>query len=240
MKINNLFGALLLGLLLLGLGCQKDTPIILPEPEAPQPPVPITYLALGDSYTIGHSVPVSARYPMQLADSLRAQGLSVAEVRIVAKTGWTTTDLQAGIQAADIGGNTYDIVTLLIGVNNQYRRQPLGEYRTTYRQLLLQAIGFAGGDASRVTVLSIPDYSVTTFGQNTGNPAQTSSEIDAFNAAKRSITDSLSVAYFDITPISREAAANTALTASDGLHPSGEMYRRWVQLIRPSVQARLP
>jgi lysophospholipase L1-like esterase len=193
----------------------------------------IRILALGDSYTIGESVEPAGRWPAQLADRLRQQGLAVAEPEIIARTGWTTAELQAGILAADPQGD-FDLVTLLIGVNNQYRGDPLEEYRAQFQELLQQSVGFTGGDPRRVVVLSIPDWGVTPFawGRNTTQIAQ---EIDTFNAVNREESLAAGVIHIDITPDSRRVTEESNLTATDGLHPSAQMYALWVDRMLPQV-----
>jgi len=199
---------------------------------------PVRILALGDSYTIGEAVAERERWPVQLARELRERGHPVAEPRIVATTGWTTDELMAGIEAAELAP-PYDLVTLLIGVNNQYRGRPLEEYREQFRQLLEQAVEFAAGnDPSRVLVLSIPDYGVTPFAADR-DPETIGREIDRFNAAARRITTDPGARWVDVTPYSRQAAEDPSLVASDGLHPSGRMYAGWVQLVLPEAQAAL-
>lgn len=187
------------------------------------------YLALGDSYTIGESVSPAECFPAQLTDALRAQGMPMGAPEIVAQTGWTTDELDRAIDAAQPQG-TYELVTLLIGVNNQYRGRALDEYRTEFRGLLRRAIGFAGEHPARVIVLAIPDWGVTPFGRDRQDVA---AEIDAFNAANREIATSLGARYVDITPISREARDDPGLVAADGLHPSGKMYERWMEQTMP-------
>jgi lysophospholipase L1-like esterase len=197
----------------------------------------IRYLALGDSYTIGESVAVDQRWPVRLGVELDARGIPVEEVLIIAQTGWTTDELMAGIDGRDPQGS-FELVSLLIGVNNQYRGWDIEVYRQEFRLLLDRAIDFAGGDVSRVVVLSIPDWGVTEFaaGRDRGQIAR---EIDAFNAVNRAETEQVGARYVDVTPISRQAADNPALIAPDGLHPSGEMYRLWVELALPEVLAAL-
>ena len=168
-----------------------------------------------------------------IAASVRQRGMAVADPEIIAQTGWTTDELDAAIDEAKPKG-PFDLVTLLIGVNNQYRGRGAEEYRQEFRGLLASAIGFAGGRANRVIVLSIPDWGVTPFGGG-GDRARIGREIDGFNAMNREETRRAGARYVDITPISREAAGNPGLTAGDGLHPSGEMYRRWVELVVPEV-----
>lgn len=201
-----------------------------PIPAGTPTPVTVRYLALGDSYTIGEGVAESARYPVQLADQLSAEGYAVT-VEIIARTGWTTAELQRGIDNRNPEGE-YELVTLLIGVNNQFRQRSLDEYQMEFRQLLLRAIGYAGGDASRVIVLSIPDYGVTPFA--TGLRRELiAAEIDSFNAVNRQQSEALGARYVDITPISRRAGSDLSLLAADGLHPSGKMYGEWVDLLLP-------
>lgn len=189
----------------------------------------IRLLCLGDSYTIGESVPVAERWPVQLAEVLRQRGMDVADPVIIAKTGWTTDELNDAIDDADPKG-PFDLVTLLIGVNNQYRGRSAEEYRREFRALLARAIGFAGGRADRVIVLSIPDWGVTPYAAGRDRE-QIGREIDQFNAINREETGRARAHYVDITPISRKA--NPALIAEDGLHPSGAMYREWVSLVQP-------
>ena len=191
------------------------------------------YLALGDSYTIGEGVPARDRWPVQLSALLREQGHDFADPRIIARTGWTTDELSAAIDAADPRG-PYDLVSLLIGVNNQYRGRSAEEYRAEFAGLLQRAIGLAGGDARRVIVLSIPDWGVTPFAAGRDRQ-QITAEIDAFNAAARQETERLGARYVDITPQSRTAGANPAFLAPDGLHYSGLTYAEWARLALPAA-----
>src|SRR5687768_8272572 len=191
----------------------------------------LRFLALGDSYTIGESVAELDRWPVQLAAMLREPGLAVVEPEIIARTGWTTGELAAAINEASPVG-PYDLVSLLIGVNNQYRGLPIDEYRAEFRVLLGAAIAFAGGDAQRVIVLSIPDWGVTPFAEGHAR-ARIAAEIDQFNAVNREEAAVAGARYVDVTGVSREAAAETALIAGDGLHPSRAMYRRWAELVLP-------
>lgn len=212
------------------LGCTKrmdETMIITPENT--QKPV-LTYLALGDSYTIGESVPQNESFPYQVVKQLKAQGLNVANPKIIAKTGWTTDELQAAIKAENLT-QTFDIVTLLIGVNNQYRGGSQVIYRKEFKELLQTAIGFAGGNKKRVFVISIPDWGVTPFGLSSGKSTKTiADEIDAFNAINKEETLAMNVSYTDITPASRNAATDLSLVAKDGLHYSGKMHMQWAAL----------
>lgn len=196
------------------------------------------YLALGDSYSIGEAVPAADRFPVQLANRLREAGFGdLAEPEIIATTGWTTDELSAGIDAAEPEGR-FDLVTLLIGVNNQYRGRPIEEYDEEFRALLQRAIGFAGGDSRRVVVVSIPDWGVTPFAADRDR-ASIAREIDAFNDVNRGEAQRQVARYVDVTGISRRAAEEPALIAADGLHPSGEMYRRWVEAMAPEAAAAL-
>ena len=187
----------------------------------------IHYLALGDSYTIGESVEVSERWPNQLADFLKAGGMPT-EVTIIARTGWTTKELWEGIRAQQINP-PYDLVSLLIGVNNQYRSYDIKEYCEQFIFLLNKSIEYAGGNSKRVIVLSIPDWGVTPFAKGQADK-QIAKEIDAFNAVNREEAERAGTYYVDVTPISREAAHDSALIALDGLHPSEKMYVEWAKL----------
>ena len=193
------------------------------------------YLALGDSYTIGEAVAESERWPVQLAARLREEGMDMTAPEIIAVSGWTTDELAAGIAQAH-PPQDYNLVSLLIGVNNQYRSGDLATYRREFRKLLRQAIGFARGNLRRVIVLSIPDWGMTPFAANDPRrPAQISAEINDFNAVNRQETEQANAHYIDITPISRQAAANPDLIATDGLHPSGKMYAAWVKMMLPVI-----
>lgn len=200
-------------------------------------PGSLRYLALGDSYTIGESVEPAERWPVQLAAHLRETGLDVADPEIIARTGWRTDDLDAAITRANPRG-PYDLVTLLIGVNNQYQGRSADDYRKEFPALLGRAVGFAGGEPSRVIVLSIPDWGVTPYGQRS-DPPRVAKEIDAFNAINRAESERVGVRYVDITPISRLAPAQPGLVAGDGLHPSGTMYAEWAKLALPAARAAL-
>ena len=191
----------------------------------------VSFLALGDSYTIGESVDATLRWPVQLAQALQREGIPTREPVIIAQTGWTTKELAGGIEEAGLSG-AYDLVSLLIGVNNQYRGRALEEYRHQFLDLLSQAIGFAGGDPQRVVVLSIPDWSVTPFAEGRDRE-QIGGEIDAFNRVCRNESEGVGVWYLDLTGISREAATDPSLVAEDGLHPSVTMYALWAEAALP-------
>lgn len=195
--------------------------------------IPLAYLALGDSYTIGEGVAEDGRWPVQLARALRDEGIELADPRIIATTGWSTDELAAAIDAAGPLG-TYDLVSLLIGVNNQYRERGVEEYRGQFEALLRRAIGLAGGRADRVLVLSIPDWGVTPFAAASGRDRGViAAELDAFNAAARVACRAAGVAFVDITPVSRARGHEPEMLAADGLHPSAAMYALWAQLALP-------
>lgn len=184
----------------------------------------VSYLALGDSYTKGQNVLPVESFPYVLNDSLNKEPyIEVVEMDVIAETGWTTSNLLNGMLSVPVG-KKYDLVTLLIGVNNQYQGKSITQYKTEFTTCLQKAIAFAGNDTSRVIVISIPDYGYTPFGA--GNKAFISSQIDTFNAANRSISESMNVSYIDITNISRSDFPD--LVATDGLHPSGKQYKYWV------------
>jgi acyl-CoA thioesterase I len=192
----------------------------------------ITYLALGDSYTIGESVSEYERYPVILAHELKKNNIIMADPEIIAATGWTTANLKEAIANAP-EDKKFDIVSLLIGVNNEYQGLGVNEYKTEFRELLLKAIDLAKGNKNKVFVISVPDYGFTPFG--TSAQAQISARIDKFNAANKHISDSLGVKYFDITPLSRKGISDPQLIASDGLHLSAKMYRQWIEFIKKDV-----
>lgn len=195
------------------------------------------FLSLGDSYTIGESVDASDRWPVQLAGMLRKNGLDVADPDIIARTGWTTAELQDAIKAAN-NAKTYDLVSLLIGVNNQYRGQSTDRYRTEFRDLLQTAIQFAGNRADRVVVLSIPDWGKSPYAN--GRDAQKiGSEIDTFNAIANDECRRKGVAFVDITPLTRQATGDTSQFADDGLHYAGKQMKQWANTALPVVETLL-
>ncbi|MEN9497662.1 MAG: hypothetical protein RL750_561 [Bacteroidota bacterium] len=187
------------------------------------------YLALGDSYTIGEAVAPNESFPFQLAALLRSDEHPVDELRVVAKTGWTTDELSAAIdeaeQASPINHN-YDLVSLLIGVNNQYRGRSVENFIEEFTDLLVRAIGYAQNDPKRVRVLSIPDWGVTPYAAERDRE-QIAREIDRYNEAKESICKQHGVIFIYITDLTREAADRPEWITTDGLHPAGADYRRW-------------
>lgn len=202
-------------------------------------PGPAGYLALGDSYTIGEAVPEAGRWPVQLAAGLRARGIALADPRIIATTGWTTDELSAAMDAAEPLGQ-YGFVSLLIGVNNQYRGRDVENYRREFGALLDRAIGLADGRGDRVLVLSIPDWGVTPFGQGCGrDTAQIARELDAYNAVAAEECAARGVAFVDITPASRSRGAQAERIADDGLHPSALAYTDWTHLALPVAERLL-
>lgn len=204
------------------------------------PKGPISYLALGDSYTIGEGVAESERYPNQAVDLLAKQGIQIQKPLVIAKTGWTTDELGEGIKNANIAGNTYDWVTLLIGVNNQYRGRTLENFRSEFKTRLEQAIAFAKGNPKRVVVLSIPDWGITPFALARGtDQAKVSREIDAYNAAKEEITKQLGAHYIDITDHYREFGTKPESMVEDQLHPSGLVYKSWAEKLAEVIQAEM-
>jgi len=192
---------------------------------------PLTYLALGDSYTIGEGVPSADNFPSQLVSLIRKKGISINEPQIIAKTGWTTDELSNAIKGAALLPK-YDMVTLLIGVNNQYRGRSVDEYSLQFEILLLRALQLAGGNNDRVTVVSIPDWGATPFAREKGRDrSKVTEEINAFNKENKDIAYRYKVKYVDITPGSREALIDPELLTDDKLHPSAKEYSRWANAI---------
>lgn len=196
-----------------------------------------SYLALGDSYTIGESVSEYERWPVQLAGLLREGGNDVADPDIIARTGWTTAELQEAIRKSS-NQKTYDLVSLLIGVNNQYRGQSQERYRSEFRELLQTSIKFAGGSAKRVFVLSIPDWGGSPFAAGR-DKAKVAQEIDQFNAIAQDECRKAGVTYVDITPITRRAAGDDSQFANDGLHYSGKQMKQWAEKALPVAKGLL-
>jgi lysophospholipase L1-like esterase len=192
------------------------------------------YLALGDSYTIGQSVAATERFPAQIQQQLVQQNIPLYIVEYIATTGWTTLNLQAGINSQN-PQSIYDAVSLLIGVNDQYQTHDTTNYRNRFANLVAKAINLAGNRKERVFILSIPDYSVTPFVPS-ANKAQISKEIDWFNAINNDVAQYFGVSYTNITPSSREAVTNTDLIANDGLHPSGLEYKKWAAMLVPKMR----
>jgi len=197
----------------------------------------MTYLALGDSYTIGEGVPVYESFPYQVVQLLRKNGLMFQAPEIIAKTGWTTDELLSTLSTTRLLPS-YDFVSLLIGVNNQYRGRSLDEYRQQFETLLKKAVRLSANNPSRVIVLSIPDWGVTPYAAQRDRD-KIAEEIDDFNLINKSIVLQHQTHYIDITPGSKEAATNSSLIAADGLHPSATEYTRWAKLLFHKMQNEL-
>ncbi len=234
---------LISSILLPVLGCAKSksmgSPVTdtIPRQPAADTSTHLSYLALGDSYTIGQSVGVNDRYPVQTAALLRGENINMPDPEIIAVTGWTTQDLLNALKNKT-AAPPYAIVTLLIGVNNQYQGRSLDEYKDQFTQLLQQSIQLAGYRAGRVIVLSIPDYSVTPFAA-ASDKAAIAAQIDLFNAANKAISVQFQVQYLDITAASRMAANDPTLIAADNLHFSGKEYRVWSSMLAPLIKQAL-
>ncbi|MES2828651.1 MAG: SGNH/GDSL hydrolase family protein [Bacteroidota bacterium] len=214
---------------------KKPTDTVKPQPADPNKGKQLNYLALGDSYTIGESVARIENFPNQLVGKLLEKGVIVNPPTIIARTGWTTSELKEAIVSSGVI-QKFDFVTLLIGVNNQYRGESLDTYRKEFKDLLNTALDYAKNDKTHVFVVSIPDWGVTPFAKQIGRNVKTiSQEIDAFNKVNREETLALGISYTDITPASRNASTDSALIAQDGLHPSAKMYADWALQLAPKI-----
>jgi lysophospholipase L1-like esterase len=197
------------------------------------------YLALGDSYTIGEGVTAEERWPNQLVALLRKDEIAIGDPDIVARTGWTTDELSAAMDAHAFHA-PYTLVTLLIGVNNQYRGRDLDNYRVEFKALLERAIKLAGGEPKHVIVVSIPDWGVTRFGKSSGRDiGEIARQLDAYNAANAQIATMLHCGYVDVTAISRDGGDRADMLVGDGLHPSAVMYGRWAKAVLPAAKMAL-
>jgi len=231
--------------------CNSENPGMESEITPPSTPPPssslqlptqsgtINYLALGDSYTIGQSICESCKFPEQLKKSLKNLNQeNNFSVEIIARTGWTTANLVNAIEQQK-PSNNYDLVTLLIGVNNQYQGINFTVYEKEFPELVIKAISFAKGDKTKLIVVSIPDYAYTPFGQSYGNPASISTEIDRYNAFAKSYCQNNGILFIDITDITRNGLNNPKLVANDGLHPSETAYVLFVERLLPKAVAIL-
>lgn len=196
-----------------------------------------TYLALGDSYTIGQSVSMQQKFPAQTAALLQNEGILINSPQYIATTAWTTLDLQNAIAAQNPTG-PFDVVTLLIGVNDQYQGLDTASYRVRFTQLLEKSIELADNKITHVFVLSIPDYSVTPFASGS-DTARISKEIDEFNSINMQVTLLYNISYINITPLTKEMKNDASLVAFDGLHPSGNEYAQWTALLAPLIKSVL-
>lgn len=216
------------------MNCTPQSQVADNEKASTTKTMEVAFLALGDSYTIGESVAANACWPGILVDRLNEdENIGFGEAKIIARTGWTTGDLISAIDRAELT-NDYDLVGLLIGVNNEFQGLSLSAYEQEFKQLVVKAVELARGNKEKVFVLSIPDYGYTTFGKS--KQEKISASIDRFNKMNREITVTLGVQYFDITPISRKGLQDAKLVAEDGLHPSGAQYAAWVDHIVKSVE----
>ncbi|HVG11681.1 MAG TPA: SGNH/GDSL hydrolase family protein [Flavisolibacter sp.] len=214
--------------------CKRTVPD--PPPVVPVVTAAVKYLALGDSYTIGQSVSEEQRFPYHAVRLLRAQGLRIDDPTYVATTGWTTGNLLSAINSSSL--LKYDLVTLLIGVNDQYQGVDTSVYRQRFVQLLEKAKAFVSGRIERVVVLSIPDYSATPFVGPNEKP-RVRREIDLFNAINKEETVRQGIQYIDITPSTRMAATDPTLLAPDNLHYSGKEHEKWAQLLTSAIKTTL-
>ena len=192
-----------------------------------------TYLALGDSYTIGEGVPLSESFPYQLVRDLNKKSIGMKDPLIIAVTGWTTTQLLSAISEAKLE-EPYSLVTLLIGVNNQYQNQDIEIYKREFEELLTISIQLAGNRPDRVVVISIPDYGITPFAQNR-DPDKIGLELDSYNKINLQISKNFNTWYVNITDISRSGKGNSTFLAADQLHPSSLQYKLWVERISDIV-----
>jgi acyl-CoA thioesterase-1 len=224
---------LIVGLTFFGCNSNTDSPAGDTNTENTTAPENFKLIALGDSYTIGQSVCETCRFPAQLKDSLQTyfSVLDTFNLQIIARTGWTTSDLKSAIVAADLQTD-FDLVTLLIGVNNQYQNKPFSLYETEFVELINTAVSLVGNTASKLIVVSIPDYAYTPFGQGR-NPENISSQLELYNSFARTYCENNGIKYVNITDITQDGLNNPLLVASDNLHPSALAYTKFVERILP-------
>lgn len=218
-------------LLVLITGCKNNS-----DEMDREEPHEINYLALGDSYTVGESVAENERWPVQLVAELKNRGYPVEDPRIIATTGWTTRDL-LNVMENELEDGKYELISISIGVNNQYQGRSLEEYEEELREIFRRALELSRQGSEGVFALSIPDYGVTPFGKSKAE--EISRELEKFNAVFEEVSQEYGVDFYNITPISKRAADEPKLTAEDDLHPSGEMYELWVEEIIDEVERKL-
>ena len=204
------------------------------RPPGTHPARAAHWLALGDSYTRGEGVPTEAGWPARLVERLRTRGIAIESPRIVATTGWTSADLLSGMESVGAwpARERFELVSLLIGVNDQYRDLPFERFSAGYARCLERAIRLAGGHAARVLCLSIPDWGVTRFAANRDG-TQIAREIDRYNTHERSRAEAAGAHWCDVTALSRRHGADAAYLAEDGLHPGPAAYDEWAQAAVP-------
>jgi lysophospholipase L1-like esterase len=231
--MNTLYKIALFFCLLFFVSCSSDTNSSTENTE----PKNYKYLALGDSYTIGQSVCETCRFPIQLQDSISKyiDDIDTFQTKIIAQTGWTTSNLKPAITSQNTP-NDYDLVTLLIGVNNQYQNTPFNVYEQEFPELVSTAIEKAKGKKENVIVVSIPDYAYTPF--RNGNTT-ISTQIDTYNAFAENYCITNNISFVNITDITRLGLAQTNLVATDGLHPSKIAYTKFVERILPKAKIKL-
>lgn len=244
--------SMLLCFLFLSLSCSTDSNNVEENGEMNQDPekseednntnsqINFKLLALGDSYTIGQGVCNTCSFPEQLKSKLKSEmgANKNFDLKIIAQTGWSTTNLIRGINNETLTNN-YDLVTLLIGVNNQFQGTAFSTFEGEFKQLINKSIALAKSQKSNIIVLSIPDYSFTPVGSNYANVSSISSEIDTYNQFIESYCDSNSIEFINITDISRTGLTNSSIVADDGLHLSSSAYGRVVNRLLPIALEKL-
>ena len=211
------------------LSCQKPSePALKPKDDSTS----ISWLALGDSYTIGQGVNTSERFPAQTLDLLKLRSIKTAQLTYIATTGWTSGELDKSISQENLA--YYDFVTVLIGVNDQFQGVDTSAYSKNFKSILNRAIQATRGESQHVLVLSIPDYSLSPEGKKL-DTAKIKREIDLFNTLNKKVTKDFKCQYLDITVLGREAKLNPSWIAKDGLHPSALAYKKWAEQIYPFI-----
>ena len=234
----NHFSVILAGFLAFSACSNSDDEEALPTGDPIKTRAEMHYLALGDSYTIGQSVCNECSFPLQLEKAFNTSNDSVLQTKIIATTGWRTDELIHAIEE-DNPDDNYDLVTLLIGVNNQYQNRPFSQYEKEFPELLQTAIRLAGGDKNNVIVVSIPDYAFTPYGQSTSDPQKISNELENYNAFAKATTEAQEVTFLNITDITQRGVQEPELVASDGLHPSALAYKEFVERFLPLVKEKV-